>query len=480
LGFVVILSVLLTLAAPVLVSNDKAAGVPAMSIVGTSPMARALDFHRLTPAEVIRESRELRIKDYLQARTVETSRSGGQPPLNVLLVILESTFNKHLSLFGAPYETQPLLRRYQGRMELFPNYYAPFPNSLHARFSILNGLYATEEYVSYVNPRIPAPSLFEILDRHGYVNSLFYSSHRDYTRFADYVAHRRLDVLYDCNNMPGRERFRTVAWGIEEACTKAAIETQLAKHAADGKPFFLTYVPAAPHQPFDVPDRRFAVFDTSQAFLKNDFTGPYLNSLRYMDWVVAGLVDKLEELRLLDRTLVIITGDHGEMLGEQNGPIGHGWNADPTLSNVPLIIMDPRRPGYRINLALGSHVDLLPTALDLLGVPLPAGELYQGVTLFDEEATRKRRVYLNSYHERAMIEGDRFIWNDPKQRRGISRTFEINHNGACTSFIPIEAANRGGRELDRFERMQRSLIRYYGVVRDSLPAARSAGSAAGP
>jgi len=50
---------------------------------------------------------------------------------------------------------------------------------------------------------------------------------------------------------------------------------------------------------------------------------------------------------LLDKTIIVITADHGEMLGVKGGPIGHGWVVTPELANIPLIIMDPDHPGYR-------------------------------------------------------------------------------------------------------------------------------------
>src|SRR5258706_13552463 len=104
---------------------------------------------------------------------------------------MESSYNKYLSLFGAEEETQPLLKTYRDRMELFPNFYSTFPNSFHARFSVWSGLYPTKEYVSYSNPRIASQSLFEILHDHGYGTSVFDSCYRDYVRLEDYLNPRK-------------------------------------------------------------------------------------------------------------------------------------------------------------------------------------------------------------------------------------------------------------------------------------------------
>jgi arylsulfatase A-like enzyme len=195
--------------------------------------------------------------------------------------------------------------------------------------------------------------------------------------------------------MPGRERFKSVSWGVEEACTKEAIEAQFARLAQAGERFFLTYIPVAPHQPFDISDRRFAVFNTSGARLRNDFTGPYLNSLLYMDWVVGGLLDKLDELGLLDRTLVVITGDHGEMVGEEaNWAMGGNR---PGLVQRSVDRHGPPAAGFTRQSRAGSHVDLLPT--HWIGSEFrAAGRALPGVS-FSVKAAGDRRVYLSSYHE---------------------------------------------------------------------------------
>jgi membrane-anchored protein YejM (alkaline phosphatase superfamily) len=175
----------------------------------------------------------------------------------------------------------------------------------------------------------------------------------------------------------------------------------------------------------------------------------------------------------MDRTLVVITGDHGEMLGDEGGQLGHGWSAEPVLCNVPLIILDPRRPGYRLNLTPGSHVDLLPTVLDALAIDLPRGELYQGVSLFDDKAARARRIYLGSYGEKAVINGDEFARYDPDSSRTVAQVYEISHEGPRSEFQPIGTTTRGVADLQRFERLQRSLIRHYDDYRSSVAVLRA-------
>src|SRR5262249_9015784 len=160
------------------------------------------------------------------------------------------------------------------------------------------------------------------------------------------------------DTMPGARRTEPVSWGLREEETLEAMRTRIKNYAQSKQRFFLTYVPAAPHYPYEQVPKRFHKFKPNQV---GDYTPLYLNELLYMDWVLASLFDELRDSGLLEHTLVVITDDHGEMLGGDGGPIGHGWLLSPELVNAPLILLDPQKPGFRINQAIGSQVDLLPT-----------------------------------------------------------------------------------------------------------------------
>lgn len=115
---------------------------------------------------------------------------------------------------------------------------------------------------------------------------------------------------------------------------------------------------------------------------------------------------RLEILRrrgLLDTTLVIFTSDHGELLGEYGGHVGHGEIACPQVAYVPTVFIHPRLPG---GVSLGDrgvlrHVDLYPTVVDILGMDVPshtsgvsalAGERLPSVGYNHMEVSSTRRV----------------------------------------------------------------------------------------
>jgi len=94
----------------------------------------------------------------------------------------------------------------------------------------------------------------------------------------------------------------------------------------------------------------------------------YNYSVKYVDECIGYLLDKLEEMSLkLEDTLIILTADHGELIGEHSA-IGHGVLLYDELVKVPLIMSGSGLPqGVKINFQIG-FIDLMPTILEILGI----------------------------------------------------------------------------------------------------------------
>jgi hypothetical protein len=179
------------------------------------------------------------------------------------------------------------------------------------------------------------------------------------------------------------------------------------------------------------------------------------------------------------------------MVGEEDGKLGHGWSLKPALSNNPLIIMDPRRPGAKINLTFGSHVDVLPTILDLLGHPVPEDELYQGVSLYSAAASPSRPIYIQSYRDRALVQDGHYYWvpdyqDDMEGEEVPARAFAITNEGTRTIFTEVDPRPAMLPRHLEFERFQHSFIVHYDHYREELaglagaePSPRAARTQAG-
>jgi arylsulfatase A-like enzyme len=312
-------------------------------------------------------------------------------------------------------------------------------------------------------------SVFEVLGEQGYECSLFYSSYLDYTGFRDFLNNRHLTKTFDADTMPGAQVAERISWGLSEDSTAQAIRQQLKSYARSGERFFLTYIPAAPHYPYDKIPKEFRQFKLG---LLGDYSPLYLNDLLYMDSIIASLVDELKETGLLAKTLVVITSDHGEMLGENGGPMGHGWRVTPQLANVPLIIMDPERKEYQINPTIGSQVDLLPTLLDALGLRTPVGELYQGRSLYSPPI-ENRRIYLSSYDEFGVISGQEIHTGSRRNEPGnpsdpAGLVQRISNLGSMTVVTETNSVAPFGMKIREFDDFQANLLQNYAYYRDSL------------
>jgi arylsulfatase A-like enzyme len=449
-------TLLIGLFSSALVTPDKAEGFAVTNIIRTHPAFQNTSTKDFSAKDFSQIATDLHFKH----PPILNSPAQHSKPLNVVLIVLESTYNKYLSLFGSEDETEPLLKKYKERMELFPNFYSTFPNSFHARFTVLSGLYPIREPVSVVNPRIDSKSLIELLHDEGYSTSIYQSDPREYLRFADYLANREIDHYYDCANMPGKERFKTVSWGVPEQATMEAMTNAIASYKAGDKPFFMAYFPVAPHMPYDTPLKGFKKFPSKmQSLTKRDYSGEYKNTLLYIDWIMASILDRLQESGILDDTLVVITNDHGEMLGDENGMQGHGWRLKPELCNTPLIIMDPRHQGYHVNYALGSQVDLLPTVISLLGFKLPADNFYEGRPLSDTAGQSEKMIFFNSSDQRALIKDGKFYWEESRDRTPL--VFTIHFEGTKTIFEKHDESAAVTGLLNEFEDFQNSLLRRY-------------------
>ena len=150
-----------------------------------------------------------------------------------------------------------------------------------------------------------------------------------------------------------------------------------------------------PHEPFDPPPHYIDLYDPG--YEEPEIIWPtygwnrlneaetrhvralYAGEISMTDRWVGYLLDKLEQLRLLDDTMIVVTTDHGHMFGE-HGLMGKPWaaisdsNMYQEVSHIPLLIYHPqlRQPGTRIA-DLVQLVDLYPTILAALDIAPPTG-----------------------------------------------------------------------------------------------------------
>ena len=98
---------------------------------------------------------------------------------------------------------------------------------------------------------------------------------------------------------------------------------------------------------------------------------PYQGEISFADSQVGRVVQALRDRELLDRTIIVVIGDHGESLND-HGEATHGFFVYESVMHVPLMIHAPFSAMQRRRVADPVRsVDIMPTVLDLLGVPAP-------------------------------------------------------------------------------------------------------------
>ncbi len=136
------------------------------------------------------------------------------------------------------------------------------------------------------------------------------------------------------------------------------------------RPFFGWVHLYDPHTPYEAPEPFRSRFPATMI-------GAYDAEIATADAQLGRLLDALDLDGRLSETLVMVTGDHGEMLGE-HGEQSHGFFIYDAATHIPVIVSGPGVPTREVPDQI-RIVDLMPTALELLRVPAP--KAMQGVSL---------------------------------------------------------------------------------------------------
>jgi len=128
----------------------------------------------------------------------------------------------------------------------------------------------------------------------------------------------------------------------------------------------------------------------------------YDGELHYLDQQIGKLTQFLQIAGLLDETMLVITADHGDCLGEHN-QIGHRMALCEPLLHVPMIIRHPTyfQAGARVSTQV-SLIDLYPTCLELAGATLPAADPYDFHSLLGAPDAARSYVFAENTAPRSM------------------------------------------------------------------------------
>jgi uncharacterized protein len=180
-------------------------------------------------------------------------------------------------------------------------------------------------------------------------------------------------------------------------------------------PFFALLFYDSPHS-FDVPPDHPLEFRPSAAhvnyFKMRSRSDPmplrnrYRNSVHYVDTLVGEVLDTMRARGLLESTIVVITGDHGQEFNDTGQNFwGHGSAFSRYQTGVPMLLYVPGQPGGVVR-HLTTHFDVVPTLLrDHLGCVSPAENFSVGRSLFDP--SERHPLVISEYTDFAIVQRDR-------------------------------------------------------------------------
>jgi len=368
-----------------------------------------------------------------------------EPPLdqratNIVLIVVDCLRADHLETYAYTRDTSPRIEEFSEQATVFHRAYSHAPWTKPSIASLLTSLTPREHGVVGWPHLLPDDvlTLAEHLDAHGYhtqghVSHFVLSAERS-------SLHHGFDV-YDASVLALGHPHEAVS---SEAIADAGVDFL---RAPPSEPFFLLlhfFDPHASYLPHEGRD-----FGAAEVDL-------YDGEIAYTDHHVGRVLDELGQRGHLDDTVVVITADHGEEFGDHGGT-RHSTTLYDELVRVPLIVHVPGlEPGH--DTALVRGIDVAPTLLALVGVPIPedfVGEpIGYGPAAFDPSEDRVH--FMETRHmaaKRGVLVGDwKLVYDE------IDRHVELFDLEAD----PLEQHNLARRHPLRRYQLVRRLEREWG------------------
>ena len=334
---------------------------------------------------------------------------------NVIVLVVESMRADQLRTYEANRDVMPAVNQLAAQSRVFANSYTQASHTDYATLVPLSSHYPlrSQIIIDYPqNPTYPRVLIYDVLKALGYHTAIFSSSNEYWAGMINYLQTGNIDRFFHAATFSGptqamQEDTGFARWvkqtrsagSVDDSFTTAEAIKWI--DAQKKEPFFVYMNFQNSHVPYIVPanfPRRFSPgkldFTIRFGHIPKDKVGiakdVYADSLSYVDAQIAKLLRYLTESGLWDRTVIVLTGDHGEGFYE-HGFTAHGSDIFNEVMKVPLIIYAPELASG-LDDRPAQHVDIAPSVFALLG--LPAHPSFQGINLFAADTHQNRSIYM--------------------------------------------------------------------------------------
>jgi hypothetical protein len=329
-----------------------------------------------------------------QMKTIKYLPPENAYPWNIVFFIMESVGTRYMfdTRDGNPMP-MPFLHRISQQGWHFKRHYTSSNISTKAIFSLLSGLYDFFNRETFgIRSDASVPSLFHFFDKRydGFLVTpspitwyfpMAFAKNSGLTEMHHFenLNFRIKEEFHSLGRYIGRDEVQTVDFFIERM-NKAR------------EPFVGIYLSFTAHLPYFDYGREYHVREDDGSSINR-----YYNNLNLLDHMIKRIYDNLEKQGLMERTIFVIVGDHGQAFGQHHPDnyMHYRYSYNENLE-TPVILYQPALFKPRAVEFPTSHVDLLPTLLDAMRIPYDPA-LFDGESLFHN---RLKRRYIFFYgHE---------------------------------------------------------------------------------
>lgn len=316
----------------------------------------------------------------LLASTLFASESVQVKAKNILLVTIDTLRPDRLSCYSPEYCKTPEMDALAAQGVLFERAFAHTPTTLPSHANILLGTHPPNHGV-HDNSKFKISAdditLAEHLKKSGYATAAFIGAFPLDSRFGLSQGFDVYDESYDSG--------RSLAFSPPERRAEKVIKSALDWLRFRDDKWFCWIHLWDPHAPYSPP----------QPYQDEYESDTYSGEVAYVDSQLGKLFNDMEMRDMMSETLIVLTADHGESLGE-HGEATHSYFAYNSTLWVPLIISGPGLNSKSVR-EYACHTDIFPTICDLLGIEKPS--YLQGISLvplISGNSPGERAIYFES------------------------------------------------------------------------------------
>ncbi len=370
---------------------------------------------------------------------LEKLQCANPQPMNLVFLVVDSLRANMLSP-----EIMPFTSQLKTRGLNFNQHYSNANSTRYGMFSLFYGLNGT-----YWHPMLNAERgsvLFDVTQEKNYQHFIYGSTKLTFPEFDRTIFSSLRNQLKKGSHKNSADNDREIT-----DLLLADIQSRNTTQPFVGFVFFDS--PHAFHLPNNYPEIFSPRLDTvNYLALDEDYDPlPFLNlyktTAHYVDSQIQRVVDRLDAQELTDKTVIVITSDHGQEFNETElNYWGHNGNFSQWQTHVPMLILWPGKSPQSFD-HISAHEDLIPTLMQgLFQCSNPIDRYSTGQSLFTGN-NDNRSLIMETWTERAIYYNQTLYFMDAL---GVGKTLDMNYQKVEVPDLPADILQENMEKISRF------------------------------